>query len=234
VHNINKSMALAALLSSAVLAGCTTTTKNPDLPVGEAAYAVIPADVPAPENQIIRPLDVLTVRVFGEPEISAEELRVDEVGHIQLPLIGQVNAAGRSAADVSAEITSLLAAKYLVDPQVAVSVKEVAPRFASVEGEVTKPGVYEINVNATLLSTIARAESPTATAKLNEIIVFRTVQGRRMVARFNLKDIRTGISPDPAIVDGDVVMVGYSSTKGLMQDVLKAAPLLNIFAVLNR
>lgn len=234
MHISNRYLFLGALLSSATLAGCKTTTDNPNLPVGDAAYAVIPANVRPPEDYVIRPLDVLTVRVFNEPEVSSEAVRVDEVGKVQLPLIGSVVVAGRSAPAISGEISSLLGAKYLVSPQVVVSVKEVAPSFVSVEGEVKKPGVYEINRDSTLLSAIARAESPTNTAKLSEIIVFRNVSGQRMVARFNLKDIRTGVSPDPAIVDGDVVMVGYSSARGLMQDILRAAPLFNTFVVLNR
>lgn len=234
MHNKKMSFALGALFSSVTLAGCTATTRNESLPTGDAAYAIIPANMASPETQSIRPLDVLTVRVFGEPEISADELRVDESGNIQLPLVGTVHAAGSNPSDLSDRLVVLLGSKYLVNPQVAVSIKEVAPRYASVEGEVKKPGVYEINKDATLLSTIARAESPSITAKLSEIVVFRTVQGQRMVARFNLKDIRTGISPDPAIIDGDVVMVGYSTTRGVMQDVLKAAPLLNVFAMINR
>jgi polysaccharide export outer membrane protein len=224
---------LGALMSSIIVAGCSTTTKNPNLPVGEAAYAVIPASAPPPTVYLIRPLDVLNVKVFDEPEISSDSLRVDEVGQIQVPLIGVVKVVGRSATEVSNEISALLGAKYLVDPQVVVSVKEAAPSFVSVEGEVKSPGVYEINRDATLLSSIARAQSPLPTAKLDEIVVFRTIDGKRMVARFNLKDIRTGVSPDPAIKDGDVVMVGYSTTKGLWQDLLKAAPLFNTFVVLN-
>lgn len=234
MHNLKWPLLLGTLLSAVILSGCSTTTKNPNLPVGEAAYAIIPANVPPGVDYVIRPLDVLTIRVFGEPDISAENMRVDEVGKIQVPLIGAVAASGRSVGDVSRDVTQLLGARYLVDPQVVVSVKEVAPSYVSVEGEVKKPGVYEINKDATLLGAIARAESPLATAKLSEIIVFRTVKEQRMVARFNLKNIRTGIDPDPKILDGDVVMVGYSSTRGLMQDVLRAAPLFNAFAVLNR
>lgn len=225
---------LGVILSGAVLAGCSTTTKNPALASGEAAYAIIPVNVPPTSAYVIRPLDVLTVRVFGEPDISADEMKVDQTGQIQVPLVGSVIAAGKSAPQVSNEIKTLLAAKYLVDPQVAVSIKEVAASFVSVEGEVKLPGVYEINKDATLLTAIARAQSPLVTAKLDEVVVFRTVNAERMVARFNLKDIRTGVSPDPAIVDGDVVMVGYSSIRGVLLNVLKAAPLFNAFAVLNR
>ncbi|WP_159977467.1 MULTISPECIES: polysaccharide biosynthesis/export family protein [unclassified Novosphingobium] len=234
MHNSKSFFMLGVLLAGSALAGCSTVSKNPDLPVGNAAYDVVPATIPVPTAYAIVPKDKLAVRVFGEPDISSDELMVDEVGFIQVPLIGTVKAAGRSAPDVSTEITARLRERYIVDPQVAVSVKEFALRFVSVEGEVKKPGVYEIDGRATLLSAIARAESPEPTAKLDEIVLFRTINGERMAARFNLKDIRSGLAPDPMIVDGDVVMVGYSGIKGLWQDVLRAAPIFNAFVVLAR
>lgn len=222
---------LGGVLASLALTACSSTTSNPNLPQGPAAYQVIPATVPVPTVYPLRPKDKLTLRVFGEPDISQGELRVDDVGLIQVPLIGSVKAEGRSTDDLSSEIASRLGSRYLRNPQVTVSVKETAPSYVSVEGEVEKPGVYEIDGRTTLLAALARAESPTTTAKLNEIVVFRTINEQRMVARFNLKEIRLGLSPDPMILDGDVVMVGYSRSKGLWQDILKTAPIFNAFAV---
>lgn len=222
---------LGGVLASFALTACSSTTSNPNLPQGPAAYQVIPATVPVPTVYPLRPKDKLTLRVFGEPDISQGELRVDDVGLIQVPLIGSVKAEGRSTDDLSSEIASRLGSRYLRNPQVTVSVKETAPSYVSVEGEVEKPGVYEIDGRTTLLAALARAESPTTTAKLNEIVVFRTINEQRMVARFNLKEIRLGLSPDPMILDGDVVMVGYSRSKGLWQDILKTAPIFNAFAV---
>ncbi|MEZ0135671.1 MULTISPECIES: polysaccharide biosynthesis/export family protein [Novosphingobium] len=179
----------------------------------------------------IRPKDILTLRVFGEPDLSQEELRVDDVGVIQVPLVGPLKAEGRSADEISGEITSRLRNRYLVDPQVSVSVKTAAPSYVSVEGEVEKPGVYEMQGRTTLLAALAKAESPTITAKLDEVVVFRTIDEKPMAARFNLKDIRVGLSPDPMILDGDVVMVGFSRSKGLWQDFLKTMPIFNVFAI---
>lgn len=222
---------LGGIASGSALTGCASTTSNPELPQGPAAYEVIPPTVPVPTAYPVRPKDKLTLRVFNEPDISQDELRVDDVGMIQVPLIGSVQAQGRGVDELSADIASRLATRYLKNPQVAVSVKEPAPSYISVEGEVEKPGVYEIDGRTTLLAALARAESPTTTAKLNEIVVFRTINDQRMVARFNLKEIRVGLTPDPMILDGDVVMVGYSRSKGVWQDILKMAPIFNAFAV---
>lgn len=229
----SRRLSLATLLASVALAsGCSSTTPNPNLAVGQAAYDIIPATVEAPTAYTIERKDYVSVNVFGEPDLTFDKLLVDNAGFIQIPLIGQITAAGKTPAEVSKNIADLLGRKYLVDPHVTVAVAEAAPRYVSVEGEVNKPGVYEIDYNTTLLSAIARAESPTFTAKLNEVVIFRTINGQRMVARFNLKDIRGGVSPDPIVKDGDLVMVGYSGMRGLWQDVLKAAPLFSTFAVI--
>jgi polysaccharide export outer membrane protein len=66
------------------------------------------------------------------------------------------------------------------------------------------------------------------------VVIFRTINGQRMVARFDVKDIRGGVSPDPIIMDGDLVVVGNSKIKTLWQDFLKTAPLFNAFAVMAR
>lgn len=206
------------------------------VPTGEVAYQLVPpADPNAPRTSyVIVPNDVLNLQVFQEPDLSNEKLQVDNVGNIQMPLIGEIPAAGRSTTELAADIAQRLSQKYIVNPQVVVSVSEAAARFVTVEGQVEKPGVYEIDRDYTLLSAIARAESPTNTANLDEVVVFRTVNGERAAARFDLRDIRAGLAPDPQILGGDVVVVGFSAVKGAWQDLLKAAPVFNAFIYLAR
>jgi polysaccharide export outer membrane protein len=224
---------LIALVAAAALSACATTTPNPDLPQGAAAYEVIPAKAPTLENYILVPGDTLAVDVFGEAALSKSQLLVDNAGFVQLPLAGQIKAAGLTVGGLSNAITTSLGGRYLVDPEVSVSVVQPAKRYVSVEGEVKAPGVYEIDTDFTLLSAIARAQSPTDTARLNEVLVFRTINDRRMVARFNLKDIRGGIAPDPEIMNGDVVTIGRSAVRAAWQDILRAAPIFNAFVVLG-
>jgi len=63
--------------------------------------------------------------------------------------------------------------------------------------------------------------------------VFRTVDGQRLGGRFDLTEIRAGRMPDPQLVPGDVVVVGFSSLRGIYRDILQLAPLVGTFAVLN-
>ena len=231
--SMRKGLGLATLFAAmAAVAGCSSVSQNPNMPTGAAAYDVIPATVEAPTAYTIDPADTISVNVFGEPDLTFEKLRVDDAGYIQLPLVGEIQAEGPTTADVSKTVTALLGRKSIVNPQVTISVVEAAPRYVSVEGEVNKPGVYEIDYDTTLLSAIARAESPTNTAKLSEVIIFRTINGQRMAGRFNLKDIRGGLTPDPIVMDRDVVMVGYSGPKAFWDSFLKAAPALNAFSLI--
>jgi polysaccharide biosynthesis/export protein len=222
---------LMLALAGVALAGCQRTLQSEGLPSGQAAYEVAPsADLAAkPQAYRIGPGDTISVSVFQEPDLSNDKLQVDDVGRVQLPLAGDILAAGLTAPELSVVISERLGRDYLRYPKVVVSVVTSREQTVAVEGEVKMPGVYKISPSDTLLSAIARAQSPTNVARLDEVIVFRTVNGRRMGARFDLRQIRAGQAADPQILGGDVIVVGYSSLKGVYRDILQAAPLLNIF-----
>ncbi len=222
---------ICALAAIALLAGCASGGKN-NLPTGDAAYAVVPqADYAAlPTAYRIRPGDELQVRVFQEPDLSVDKLKVDEVGRVQLPLVGDMIAADKTTADLAAEITMRLGTRYIRNPSVVVNLILSRAQTVAVEGQVGHPGVYEVGTQSTLLSALAQAQSPTKTAKLDEVVVFRTVNGRRMGARFDLGAIRNGRAADPQLIGGDVVVVGFDAVKGAFRDFLVAAPLLYVFS----
>lgn len=220
---------LILLIAAAALAGCKTARDT--LPNGAQAYATIPAaaaDRP-PSDYRVGPLDVLAVTVFREPDLTFKELQVDASGNLLFPLIGAVRAAGKTANELSVEIAHRLDQRYLRDPQVSVVIASSVSQRVTVEGSVTEPGVYEISGASTLLEALARAKSPTRTAALSQVVVFRNVSGQRMGAVFDVGKIRRGESADPAILGGDVVVVGFSGVKGAFRDFLTTAPLLNLF-----
>src|SRR3546814_477011 len=130
-----------------VCAGCSGMSVDRDLPRGSAAYGVIPAPDAGATAAAYRigALDVLKVTVFQEEDLSFDELQVDASGNVSLPLIGTVRAEGMTAAALSSEIATKLGAKYLVNPQVSVSVASSVSQNVTVEGNVNQPGVYAIN-----------------------------------------------------------------------------------------
>lgn len=201
---------------------------NTPLPVGQQAYAIIPAgaDSNAAQEYVIGPLDTVSVDVFQEPDLSAKEVQVDAAGNVLLPLVGTVHAGGKTATTLAAEIKGRLT-RYVVKPSVTVTANSITQKV-TIEGEVNQPGVYEIKGNSSLVEALAMARSPTELAALDQVVVFRTVGSERTGAAFNLQRIRAGIDPDPVIIGGDRIVVGYSAVKGAWRDFLRF-PIFNLF-----
>ncbi|WP_226019619.1 polysaccharide biosynthesis/export family protein [Novosphingobium sp. FKTRR1] len=212
------------------IVGCAGPQAD-DLPRGASAYKLIPPSASNTETDsyLIGPRDLLSLAVVEEPDLTIEKLSVDYAGRVQIPLIGSIKISGLSPDQASQLIANKLKEKYIRDPRVSINVTEPAERLVSVEGQVNKAGAYPVTPETTLLSAVSMAESPTRIARLTDIVVFRTVDGNRMAARFNLNRIRAGLDPDPRILGGDAIVVGFSSTKSAYRDLLQAAPLFNVF-----
>jgi len=174
--------------------------------------------------------DKLDVRVFQVDDLSFEELVVDTSGNVHMPLIGAVRGAGQTSGEMASDIAGRLAAQYLRNPQVTVTVKEAASQKITVDGAVTKPGVYEMRGSTSLLQAVAMAEGPTRVADLTTVAVFRTIEGRRAVALFDLSAIRRGRAPDPQVLGDDVIVVDASQLNSALREVVGALPALAAFA----
>jgi polysaccharide export outer membrane protein len=205
-----------------------------DLSQMTAAYPtdldIAPASVTRQTEYRIGVGDKLNVRVFQIADLSFDDLVIDTSGNIQMPLIGAVRGAGRTAAELADDIAGRLAAQYLRDPQVTVTVTEAASQKITVDGAVTKPGVYEMRGSTSLLQAVAMAEGPTRIADLTKIAVFRSIDGRRSVAIFDLSAIRQGRSPDPQVLGDDVIVVDVSRLNSALREVVGALPAFSAFA----
>ncbi|MDT0575735.1 polysaccharide biosynthesis/export family protein [Croceicoccus sp. F390] len=223
--------ALAPLVCLALSAGCQSSVA-PVLPTGTAAYDAI-ALAPTTEAgvHVIAIGDRIDVRVFREEDLGASSLLVDGAGNVALPMLGEMRAAGLTQRALGERIAQMLRESLLRDPRVTVSLAEAAMQTITVEGEVAAPGVFQIQPGHTLLSALALAKSPQNTALLDEIMIFRSIDGRRAGARFDVAQIRAGRAPDPLVQGGDVVVVGFSQLRRGYQDVLRMSPLLNVFTV---
>lgn len=211
---------------------CSACTVQSPLPTGPAAYQIVPA-VPAPlegGEYLIGPLDSVSVTVFREPQLSVTDLQVDPTGRLPLPLLGSVVAGGKTAETLAGELRRSLQA-YLVDPRVTVAVNSITQKVV-VEGTVNQPGVFDIRGNSSLLEALAMAESPTDLADLDQIYVFRRIDGQMHGARFDLRRIRVGIDPDPVIIAGDRIVVGKDNIAAAWQDYF-ASPVINMFRILD-
>ncbi|MDG5746956.1 polysaccharide export protein [Qipengyuania sp. XHP0207] len=223
-------MAMVGLCCAVVLSGCQKGA-DPVVPAGQAGYDAIalPPSAADVQRYALQPGDILSVRVYDEPELSVEDIVVDNAGVVSLPLIGDVTARGLTATELANTVEAAYAAEYVRDPRVTVFVKKAQARTIAVEGEVALPGVYPFVEGQTLLTALALARSPTEKAKLDEVMIFRTAGNQRLAGRFDASAIRGGRMPDVALMPGDTVVVGFSSTRGAFLDAVRALPVLGIF-----
>lgn len=112
--------------------------------------------------------DQLRVIVFGEADLSGQ-FAVDDTGHIRLPLIGQVEAAGRTLRQFEGDVAASLAQGYLKDPRVSIEIVNYRP--FSIIGEVNKPGEYPFAVGMNVLNAVAVAGGFTYRAREGEVYI---------------------------------------------------------------
>ena len=222
--------ATVAVCAALALSACQRGA-DPVVPAGQAGYDALamPSGAMQTQRYTFQPGDILSVRVYDEPELSVEEIAVDNAGIVSLPLIGDVPARGLTASELARTVEAAYAAEYLRDPRVSVLVKKAQTRTIAVEGEVELPGVYPFAEGQTLLTALALARSPTEKAKLDEIMIFRMIDGQRMAGRFDALAIRGGRMPDVALLPGDTVVVGFSSSRAAFLDAVRALPVLGVF-----
>lgn len=223
---------MGLVLVGTTLAACSDNNVGPNIHAGDAAYGAIPAPQgqPTVADYRIGALDTLDISVFQEADISSRGVQVDASGSISMPLIGRVQAAGRTAPELADDLTKKLAARFYVDPQVTVSIASSVTQRITVQGEVEEPGIFPIQGPTTLLDAIALAKGETENAATRQVIVVRYIDGKRTGAVFDMKGIRRGDFADPAILARDVIIVGHSNNKQIWHDLLRAAPLFNVFA----
>jgi polysaccharide export outer membrane protein len=220
---------LMALLLFGAMAPSTITQASE--PVGQPKIIAPGLDAQAPRADAnITPLDRLQVTVFREPDLSVEDVQVDEGGHVLLPLVGPMTAAGKSTATLAADIEGKLR-EFIREPQVSVSVKQAAVRRVTVAGSVVQPGVYPMEGRTTLLQAVALAQGPSQVASLDQTLIFRTVNGQRTAARFDLDKIAKGKDADPEVLAGDTIAIGSSKFKTAWRDIVLTMRSFNIFAL---
>lgn len=176
--------------------------------------------------------DKLTISVFGLEDLAVKEIQTDVSGRISMPLAGSLEAGGRTPDELEQLIAERLRLAHVRDPKVSVNLVEAASETVSVDGQVSKPGIFPVLARMTLMQAVASGGGVTPDARLDDVVVFRTVNGQRFAALYNLKAIRRGDYADPRIYAHDIVVVGDSPARRLFRDVLQVLPVLTTPIVL--
>jgi polysaccharide export outer membrane protein len=178
-----------------------------------------------PSTYTVGPRDVLNITVFNQPQLTGKFV-VDADGSFAYPLLGRVVAGGTRVPNLEARMRDGLAAGFLRDPHVTITVEQYRSQQVFVMGEVRTPGNLEFTGSMTLLEALARAGSTTERAGTQAVIIRRggaptdpAAGGGSAPAeasdgiRVNLEQLQAGaLSQNLALRAGDTVFVPRAET----------------------
>jgi polysaccharide biosynthesis/export protein len=201
--NKERARGAAAILLAALLAAPAAARAQAQAEGG--AQAGDPAA--ASPSYAIGPEDVIGVLVWREPDMSGD-VTVRPDGKISLPLIGDLEAAGRTPESLAAEIQKA-AARFVDQPNVSVVIRQVNSRKVFITGQVKQSGSFPLAGPRTVLQLIALAGGLTEYADAGNIRVMRTEDGRTRTYKFNYKDVSKGqhLEQNIELKPGDTVVV---------------------------
>ena len=155
----------------------------------------------------IQPGDVLEISVWKEESLLREVL-VRPDGGLSFPLVGNIQAAGESVEALQAEVAERLT-KYIPDPVVTVSIRQLSGNKVYVIGKVARPGEFVANRYMDVVQALSVAGGMTPYAASNKVKVLRRENGVLKSIPFRYGDIEKGKDLDQNIIlqSGDVVLV---------------------------
>jgi polysaccharide export outer membrane protein len=178
----------------------------------------------------IAPLDKIAITVAGVEEMTGK-FQTDTRGHFVFPYLGDIDAAHRTPAELSSAMEKALAV-YIREPHVAVNIDDATSLTFTVDGQVGNAGVFPMSGNMTLMRAVAAARGTGDYARLDDVIIFRQVEGKPMAGLYNLAAIRRGVYPDPPIFAGDIVEVGDAKGRRQFQQFIQMLPILTTPVIL--
>ncbi len=151
--------------------------------------------------------DRLEISVWKEEDLQREVL-VRPDGAFSFPLAGELNAKGRTVAEISDELESRLS-RFIPDLVVTVTVTNVSGNRIFVIGQVNSPGSFIMNPVLDVMQALSMAGGTTPFASLNDIRILRREDGIQRAIPFKYTDVSKGRSLGQNIVlqSGDVVVV---------------------------
>lgn len=197
---------LSTFALAVALAG-GAAAQQPAAPAPQAAAETPEPGVTPPSDYVIGAEDVLEVVFWREKDLSGQVM-VRPDGMVSLPLLNDVQAAGLTPEEFRQKLLTA-AARYVENPSVAVIVRTINSRKIFVTGEVAKPGAFPLGGPLTVAQAISLAGGPKEYADVKNIAVVRTVDGKPVRFKFNLKDFAKGKNPgqDILLKPGDTVVV---------------------------
>jgi polysaccharide biosynthesis/export protein VpsN len=123
-------------------------------------------------DYLLAPGDVINVKVFNEPELSVNGLRIPANGIVSYPLLGRIDTTNHSVATLEKHLTALLLNGYLKKPEVSITMSGYRPFF--VKGDVKQPGRHPFSEGMTLEQALSVAGGSTEFGENTNISVSRS------------------------------------------------------------
>ncbi len=166
LRGISYIMVLTALL---MLSACSAAREGSKEPVDLGTANVMPGDF------ILGAGDSIEINVFRHDDLK-RTVKVDPTGMIMYPLIGDVRVAGKGIKELRGEMQERLS-RYLIAPEVTISVTSLQSQKIMVIGEVHSPSIISIDADISVMEAITRAGGMTNDAKLSNVVLIRRGAG---------------------------------------------------------
>jgi polysaccharide biosynthesis/export protein len=162
---------------------------------------------PVPPSYLIGPNDLLSIHVWKEPELS-RDIVVTPDGKISFPLIGEIEAQGRTVTELKSLISEKLLA-FVTAPEVTVIVKESRSRTVYAIGNVRNPGPYPLVAGMTVIQALSAAGGLGQWADTKNIVIIRREGGKETHTKFNYRDFVSGgnVAQNILLEPGDTIVV---------------------------
>ena len=165
--------------------------------------------VGATATHVLGPTELIEIKVFQEPDLSTTA-RIRDDGRINMPLVGELTMSGKTVQEATRMIRDGLEAKFLVNPQVTVTIAEHARKLFAILGQVQRAGTYKFpdRESLNLIQAIGIAGGYTAIADPTRITLKRQVSGRQSVLKLDAKRMAKDASAPLEIQTGDIITIG--------------------------
>jgi polysaccharide export outer membrane protein len=203
----NQARAITRAMGCLWIALLTTTVAAQQQQRATAAPAQQPAESAAVLRYEVQPSDRLQISVWKEPDLT-QEVIVRPDGAFSFPLVGEVNAVGKTVEEIRRELVQQLS-RVIQDAVVTVAVLEIRGNKIYVIGQVVRPGEFIVNPRVDVIQALSLAGGTTPFASPSEIFVLRRDGGQQRRLPFNMEAVVRGRELEQNILlrSGDVVVV---------------------------
>jgi polysaccharide export outer membrane protein len=182
VHHIS----IYVLFMSLLFCGCASSGSKATVVPKENT----PRVQPVASEYILGVGDSLDITVWRNDDLKTST-KINPTGTIMFPLIGEVQAAGRSISALRDDLKARFS-KYLVNPQITISVSSIQSQKVLVLGEVKSPGVFSLDTELTIMDAVTKAGGWSNDANMSKVILLRNVSGQVEIQSIDLTAVLEG------------------------------------------